>query len=246
MPKTFLATLTLLLTVAVTVAGAAPAKLDTDEQKTLYALGLALSRNLGLFNLTEAELELVKAGLTDGVTGKTARVDLEVFGPKIQQLHQARAGQVAAVEKKAGQAFVDKASHEKGATKTPSGLVISTIKAGNGPSPKTTDNVKVHYHGTLTDGTVFDSSVQRGQPVTFPLNGVIKCWTEGVPLMKVGGKSRLVCPSELAYGDRGAPPKIKPGATLVFEVELLEIVSGAQPGPQRPSPQQPAPQRKEK
>jgi FKBP-type peptidyl-prolyl cis-trans isomerase FkpA/FKBP-type peptidyl-prolyl cis-trans isomerase FklB len=84
--------------------------------------------------------------------------------------------------------------------------------------------VKVHYHGTLTDGTVFDSSVQRGQPATFPLSGVIKCWTEGVQEIKVGGKSKLVCPSDIAYGDRGSPPKIKPGATLVFEVELLEIV----------------------
>jgi FKBP-type peptidyl-prolyl cis-trans isomerase FkpA/FKBP-type peptidyl-prolyl cis-trans isomerase FklB len=84
--------------------------------------------------------------------------------------------------------------------------------------------VRVHYHGTLTDGTVFDSSVQRGEPATFALNGVIPCFREGVQLMKVGGKSRLVCPAPLAYGDRGAPPKIRPGATLVFEVELLEIV----------------------
>jgi FKBP-type peptidyl-prolyl cis-trans isomerase FkpA/FKBP-type peptidyl-prolyl cis-trans isomerase FklB len=84
--------------------------------------------------------------------------------------------------------------------------------------------VKVHYHGTLTDGTVFDSSVQRKEPATFPLNGVIPCWTEGVQLMKAGGKSRLVCPASLAYGDRGAPPRIRPGATLVFEVELLEIL----------------------
>lgn len=84
--------------------------------------------------------------------------------------------------------------------------------------------MKVHYHGTFTDGTVFDSSVQRGEPITLGLaGGVIKCWTEGVPLMKVGGKSRLVCPSDLAYGDQGRPPRIKPGATLVFEVELLEI-----------------------
>src|SRR5437773_2582080 len=108
--------------------------------------------------------------------------------------------------------------------KTPSGAVVTTLKPGTGASPTATDKVKVHYHGTLTDGTVFDSSVQRGEPITFPLSGVIKCWTEGVQQMKVGGKSRLVCPADTAYGDRGAPPKIKPGATLVFEVELLEIV----------------------
>jgi FKBP-type peptidyl-prolyl cis-trans isomerase FkpA/FKBP-type peptidyl-prolyl cis-trans isomerase FklB len=102
--------------------------------------------------------------------------------------------------------------------------VVIPLKVGTGPSPAATDKVKVHYHGTLTDGTVFDSSVQRGEPITFPLDGVIGCWTEGVQKMKVGGKARLVCPSETAYGERGAPPRIKPGATLVFEVELLEIV----------------------
>jgi FKBP-type peptidyl-prolyl cis-trans isomerase FkpA/FKBP-type peptidyl-prolyl cis-trans isomerase FklB len=131
---------------------------------------------------------------------------------------------VAAAEQKRGQAVVDKAAAEKGATKTASGLVIVPIKPGAGPSPKATDRVRVHYHGTLADGVVFDSSVQRGEPATFPLNGVIPCWTEGLQLMKVGGKSRLVCPASLAYGDRGAPPRIKPGATLLFEVELLEIL----------------------
>ena len=98
------------------------------------------------------------------------------------------------------------------------------IKAGTGASPKVTDRVKVHYHGTLTDGTVFDSSLQRNEPATFPLNGVIPCWTEAVQLMKVGGKSRLVCPANIAYGDRGSPPVVRPGATLIFDVELLEIV----------------------
>ena len=115
---------------------------------------------------------------------------------------------------------------KKGATKTPSGLVYRPIKEGTGASPKATDTVKVHYNGTLPDGRVFDTSL-KGEPATFPLNGVIKCWTEGVQLMKVGGKSKLVCPSEIAYGDRGAGALIQPGATLIFEVELLEIVSAA-------------------
>jgi FKBP-type peptidyl-prolyl cis-trans isomerase FkpA/FKBP-type peptidyl-prolyl cis-trans isomerase FklB len=101
---------------------------------------------------------------------------------------------------------------------------MTTITPGKGAAPAAEDTVKVHYHGTLIDGTVFDSSVQRGEPATFRLNGVIKCWTEGVQRMKVGSKSRLVCPPQIAYGDRGAPPRIKPGATLVFEVELLDIV----------------------
>ena len=121
--------------------------------------------------------------------------------------------------------MVTKAASEMGATKTESGIVITTIKPGTGATPKETDIVKVHYHGTLTDGTVFDSSVKRGEPATFPLNQVIKCWREGVQQIKVGGKSRLVCPPNLAYGDGGAPPIIKPGSTLVFEVELLEIVA---------------------
>ena len=133
-------------------------------------------------------------------------------------------GAAAAQEKKAGETMLSKAAGEKGAKKTPAGAVVIPLKPGTGPSPSPTDKVKVHYHGTLTDGTVFDSSVQRGEPITFPLDGVIPCWTEGVQQMKVGGKARLVCPSDTAYGDRGAPPRIKPGATLVFEVELLEIV----------------------
>ncbi len=196
----------------------------TEEQKTFYALGLALSQSLGSFNLSEAELEMVKSGLTDGVLARPRKVELPTYAPKIQELQASRQAATASVEKKLSQSFLEKAAGEKGATKTPAGVIVTTIKAGTGPAPAATDKVKVHYTGTLIDGTVFDSSVQRGQPATFPLNGVIKCWTEGVATMKVGGKSKLVCPAEAAYGDRGAPPRIKPGATLVFEVELLEIV----------------------
>ncbi len=215
--------LALLLAGAGPVLGADP-EVKTDEQKTFYALGLALGQNLASFTLTAAELELVKAGLSDAVLNRERKADLQIYGPKLQQLQRERATAAATTEKKAGQAFLDKAAAEKGATKTKSGLVITTLKAGTGPSPGASDSVKVHYHGTLADGTVFDSSVQRGEPTTFPLNGVIPCFSEGIRLMKVGGKSRLTCPADLAYGDRGAPPRIKPGATLVFEIELLEIV----------------------
>jgi len=204
--------------------GAAGPELKNDEQKTFYAIGLAVSRSLAGFNLTEAEMELVKAGLADGVLKKEPKVDLQTYGPKVQELQQARLSASAAGEKKNGQAFLDKAAAEKGATKTASGLVFTPIKPGNGAAPKATDKVKVHYTGKLIDGTVFDSSVERKEPATFPLNGVIPCWTEGLQLMKVGGTGKLVCPSNLAYGDRGAPPRIKPGATLVFDVELLEIL----------------------
>ena len=115
------------------------------------------------------------------------------------------------------------APFEMGAAKTDSGLVYREIRAGSGESPKATDTVKVNYRGTLVDGTEFDSSYKRNQAAEFPLNGVIRCWTEGVQKMKVGGKARLVCPSSIAYGEGGAPPDIPGGATLVFEIELLGI-----------------------
>jgi len=107
--------------------------------------------------------------------------------------------------------------------KTSSGLEITTLRKGTGASPKATDRVEVHYHGTFENGKVFDSSVERGKPATFPLNRVIRCWTEGLQLMKVGGKARLVCPPKIAYGVRGKPPRIPPNSTLTFEVELLDI-----------------------
>ncbi len=108
-------------------------------------------------------------------------------------------------------------------TKTASGLVYKELRAGSGASPKATDKVTVNYRGTLTNGTEFDSSYKRNAPATFPLNGVIPCWTEGVQMMKVGGKAQLTCPPAIAYGDRGAPPVVPPNATLIFEVELLKI-----------------------
>ena len=222
----------LVLAVVLSVAGlacgaksqTAGVDLKTDDQKTLYALGLVMSDNLATFNLNEGELDLVKAGLTDGVLKHTRQVDLAVYGPKLGTMAQARTSAGAATEKASGAEFLSKAAIEKGAVKTPAGFVYQEVAPGKGATPAATDTVKVHYKGTLTDGTVFDSSIDRGQPAVFPLNQVIPCWSQGVAMMKVGGKARLVCPPELAYGDRGAPPKIKPGSTLVFEVELLDIV----------------------
>jgi FKBP-type peptidyl-prolyl cis-trans isomerase FkpA len=201
----------------------------TEDQKTLYAIGLAISKSIATFNLSATDLDMVKAGITDGVLNKEKKVDLEAYRPKIAELQKARLTALAEREKKAGKTYADKIAAEKGTTKTDSGALYTVIKLGTGASPQRTDTVKVHYHGTLTNGAVFDSSVQRGEPATFALNQVIPCWTEGLQLMKVGGKSRFVCPADIAYGDRGRPPKIPPGATLVFEVELLDVVKPEKP-----------------
>jgi FKBP-type peptidyl-prolyl cis-trans isomerase FkpA len=204
------------------VAASAQTSLDTDQDKTLYALGAAIGSNVKDFSLNAKELAVVQAGLEDAALGKDLRVDMQVFGPKIQELADERLSAAVQVEKKASTEFLAQMAKEKGAEKTASGLVYVPIKVGTGESPTAEDKVKVNYEGTLRDGTVFDSSIQRGEPVSFPLGGVIPCWTEGVQKMKVGGKSKLVCPADLAYGDQGQGP-IPGGAALVFEVELLAI-----------------------
>jgi FKBP-type peptidyl-prolyl cis-trans isomerase FkpA len=157
------------------------------------------------------------------LAGQKPEYDIQQYGPKLQARAEAQAKTAAAAEKGKSASFRDSAAAEQGAVKLASGLVYKTLSPGSGQSPTATDTVRVHYHGTLPDGKVFDSSVQRGQPAEFQLNQVIPCWTEGVQRMKVGEKARLVCPSDIAYGDRGAGPDIGPGATLVFEVELLAI-----------------------
>ena len=200
------------------------AALTTEDEKTAYAAGLMLGRNLAPLNLSPAELEATKRGLADAASGKPPQVDLPTYGPKIQAMLQSRAASRAGAEKEKGKAFLESAAKEPGAQQTPTGLCIKTLQPGKGESPKASDTVRVHYRGTLIDGTEFDSSIKRGQPAEFQLSGVVPCWTEGVQKMKVGEKARLVCPSQIAYGDQGSPPTIPGGATLVFEVELLDIV----------------------
>ena len=200
---------------------AAPGGLTTDDQKIVYAVGLSMAQQLSQLALSKAELEIVKQALTDSAAGKPAE-DLSTWGPKINAFAQARIGKAAVEEKAKSKTFLDAAAAELGASRAASGLVYRELKAGTGASPKPTDQVRVNYRGTFMNGTEFDSSAKSGKPAELGLNQVIPCWTEGVAKMKVGGKSKLVCPSDIAYGDQGRPP-IPPGATLVFEIELLAI-----------------------
>lgn len=195
----------------------------TEDQKVLYTLGAQVGQQLSnTFSLTPAELEFIKQGLGDSVAGKKLAVDLPAYGPKVQQLAQARAAQRAEKAAADGKAYAEKAAQEAGAVATESGLVYFSLKEGEGESPSAADKVKVNYRGTFIDGREFDSSYKRNAPIEFPLDGVIKCWTEGVQKMKPGGKAKLVCPPKIAYGEKGAGP-IPAGSTLVFEVELLAV-----------------------
>jgi len=196
---------------------------ETEDQKILNALGQALSQNLVGAGFSADELTFVQRGLSDAVLGQDALVELDDYGPQIQAFIQGRLAGSAEDELAQATAFMEEQAAVEGANLTESGIVIQAITPGTGDSPNANDTVKVHYHGTLRDGTVFDSSVDRGEPATFPLNGVIPCWTEGLQHIGVGGKSRLVCPSNLAYGPQG-PPGIPGNSALVFEVELLEII----------------------
>ncbi len=211
-------------------ADVAPAPLSTDDEKTIYAIGLSIGKSISAFSLSPSEVEILKRAISDAAAGKPA-VELNEWGPKIQPLAASRAAVVAEKEKAASAVYFAKAATEPGAVKTDSGLIYRELKPGIGESPKATDTVKVHYRGTLLNGTEFDSSYKRNEPTQFALNGVIKCWTEGLQRMKAGGKSMLVCPSDLAYGNMGHPPTIPGGATLLFEIELLEIVPAQAPAP---------------
>ncbi|MDF3018781.1 MAG: FKBP-type peptidylprolyl cis-trans isomerase [Steroidobacteraceae bacterium] len=196
----------------------------TEDQKSLYSLGVLMSQSISTFELTPEEVAVVQKGIADGISGKKSAEEAQADVPKIQELQRARMAKAGEKAAAAGVAYLDGKAKEAGFTKTASGMLINHTTPGTGASPKAEDEVKVHYEGRLIDGKVFDSSIKRGEPATFPLNGVIACWTEGVQTMKVGGKATFVCPANLAYGPNGSPPTIPPQATLTFDVELLEIV----------------------
>ncbi|MCZ6783149.1 MAG: FKBP-type peptidyl-prolyl cis-trans isomerase [Proteobacteria bacterium] len=209
------------------VASRAPAQdaPATDDEKAFYLLGVIQGRQLNSqFYMTPEELEMVSRGFEDSILDRAVEVEEDEYRGRLQEIAAERQAAVAADEKVASAVYLKEAAAAEGAVRTESGLVITQVVEGTGASPGATDTVRVHYHGTMRDGKVFDSSVERGKPAEFALNRVIPCWTEALQLMKMGGKSRIVCPSEIAYRERGAPPSIPGNAALTFEVELLEIV----------------------
>jgi FKBP-type peptidyl-prolyl cis-trans isomerase FkpA len=208
---------------------AGPASLDSEAQKFGYAIGIDLGRSLQPVE-DEVDVSALKQGLDDVLAGREPRLDEaardEVKNTVAQRLQagqmaeQAQRGQQAA---EAGRAFLAENAERDGVETTESGLQYEILEEGEGASPTAQDSVTVHYRGTLIDGTEFDSSYARGEPVTFPLGNVIAGWTEGLQLMKAGGKAKLFIPSDLGYGAGGAGSRIGPNETLIFEVELLEI-----------------------
>lgn len=200
--------------------------LKSKEQQIGYTIGTQMGRQLAVTK-ADINLDALKQGMEDVFSGAKLKLTDDQMRQAITMYQESmKKVQMAQMQtiKKESIAFLAENKKKKGVITLPSGLQYKVIKSGSGKvSPKATDTVVTHYHGMLIDGTVFDSSVQRGEPVSFPVNRVIAGWTEALQKMKVGDKWQLVIPSELAYGESGTPPKIGPGATLVFDVELLEI-----------------------
>jgi len=203
-----------------------------DDKMPFYALGLNLAKQISSQSnfkalLEEDELDIMVKGLSDVIKGEEMVDTMEVltkFGPELNNMLRERTEGIMGRVKKDGEDYlVNFLDCNDDAVKTDSGLVFCSMTEGTGEQPGPMSTVEVHYHGTLTDGTVFDSSVDRGQTISFPLNQVIPAWTEGLQLMKVGGKATLVCPPHIAYGENGAGDTIPPGATLKFEVELFKV-----------------------
>ena len=200
--------------------------LDSDLKKASYMLGYLQAESLRGQTMEVLDMQAYLRGASDFVAGDQSQVaneDAEALRIALTNAVQAKQNEASQAIRSAGDAYRAEYAQKAGVVSLPSGLLYEVITEGTGPKPAATDTVSTHYHGTLIDGTVFDSSVDRGQPASFPVNGVIAGWTEALQLMGVGSKWRLVIPPELGYGDRGAGGQSGPGATLVFEVELLEI-----------------------
>ncbi|THH41238.1 FKBP-type peptidyl-prolyl cis-trans isomerase [Neolewinella litorea] len=208
----------LLFTTAVLTAQNQSSYMDT----TSYSLGIVLSQNLKSQGFDSIDASSLAKGFEDGLSG-SGKVSPEQANQYIQQYLQKAAAAAGAEARQEGEAFLAHNAKRPEVKVTESGLQYEVLQEGSGASPSATETVKVHYHGTLIDGSVFDSSVERGQTIEFPLNRVIRGWTEGLQLMKEGAKYRFFIPYDLAYGEQGSPPAIPPYAALIFDVELFEV-----------------------
>lgn len=215
------------------IASKSDVKMSTDLDSLSYAIGLDIGKNLKMSDLDNINIEIMSNGMLAAFKGDESVMNqqktqdiISKYVQKLQQKKQEESGKQLQGNKDKCSKFLADNAKKSGVKTLPSGLQYSVIKEGKGAKPKETDVVKTHYHGTLIDGTVFDSSVDRGEPATFPVNGVIKGWVEALQLMSVGSKWKLFVPSDLAYGDNGMPPTIGPGETLIFEVELISIETG--------------------
>lgn len=198
-------------------------KLSTHKDSLSYAVGIIWGQNILQQGLTEIDPQLVAAAIADLMRESGQQLDMRQANELIKNHITQKQEEQRRKNLEEGRKFLVENAKRPEVKVTSSGLQYEIIKQGDGPIPKATDKVRVHYTGTLIDGTVFDSSVQRGEPLVFPVTGVIKGWVEALQMMPVGSKWKLYIPSELAYGERGAGPKIGPNATLIFEVELLGI-----------------------
>ena len=202
-------------------------KLDTIEQKASYAIGLQIGQQLKESGLSNLELNALKLAMEDVLSGNQPALPLQELHDALRHVHEQASKEKAKQAEKiaqAGKDFLTENLKKDDIKSTESGLQYEVLKQGNGAYPKATDRVQVHYTGQLIDGTVFDSSIERGQPAEFPVNGVIRGWVEALQLMPEGSKWRLYIPQELAYGSQGAGASIPPYSTLIFDVELLKVL----------------------
>ena len=223
--KNWMWALALIIGLSACQQGGSDVKLEVEkneEQKIGYAYGVYTAMNMENQSFSDIDQEAFMQGVKDKLKKGDLLVAEDSIFPLLQQYSQKKALEDAAIVKEEGIAFLEKNKTKEGVT-VESGLQYEIIEEGEGPMPTLQDNVTTHYHGTLIDGTVFDSSVDRGEPVSFPVSGVISGWTEALQIMKVGSKWKLYVPSDLSYGERGSGPKIKPNSALIFEVQLIRI-----------------------
>ncbi|MDD4004578.1 MAG: FKBP-type peptidyl-prolyl cis-trans isomerase [Elusimicrobiaceae bacterium] len=216
---------TVLAVVAATLmsCGVFAQELKTDTDKAFYSLGFMMGRSVRTFALTPSEYKTVVSGFHDAATGKKEKADPSKYMNELEKLNRDRIMAASKIEKSKSAAYLAKVKAEKGAVELSSGVIYVALAEGTGASPSEHDVATVKYKGTLRDGTVFEDITKGDEPAKIPLDRVVPCWTIGVTKIKKGGKAKLACPSDTAYGDMGMPPDIPGGAALTFEIELMDF-----------------------